>query len=266
MKEVLTPKEKEQRLIGCRKANPDYDIMAIQDALIKTDWIIEDANEYLKQHCRSKIRYNVSQLKPTVQQISTTPSEPVRPMQAIFRPVQSGTAQETPKIQLNGTIPPAQDSPNLNGSKKSYSRIRRPASENDSGPSDYDDKPSEPVFDSDESDDEAEFMTKSRKAVFEFMNNGKIADLCNVKTLSQRKADFILELRPFESWGDLLTKIKQHRLLSTEVLNNTQEYLDRRNNLTNIMKKCNKIVRKIGKAVEQQGGSMLKQPEMISDG
>ncbi|CAM6032200.1 unnamed protein product, partial [Sphagnum compactum] len=165
--------------------------------------------------------------------------------------------------QINGNVLPAtqsqhlhypQQPPKTNGKSKGNSRIEKPIS---------DDKPSEPVFDCDDSEEEQEYMTKDRKAVFEFVNNAKIADLINVKTMSQKKAEVILEQRPYSSWSDLLEKIKKHKSLSTEVLKNCKEYLNSRNNLTNIMKKCSKIVKKIGTAVER-GTSVLQTPKLMS--
>lgn len=147
--------------------------------------------------------------------------------------------------------------------ERPYQRIKKMDSDKDTDESDFDERPSAQVFDSDEDSDESEYMNKDRKAVFEFINNAKVSDLVLVKTLSQKKADVIVELRPFTSWSDVTARFKKHKQLSAEVLNNCQEYIERRNNLTNIMKKCNKIVKKIGYAIEN-GANVLKTPEMMS--
>ncbi|XP_063700083.1 SWI/SNF-related matrix-associated actin-dependent regulator of chromatin subfamily A containing DEAD/H box 1 homolog [Culicoides brevitarsis] len=266
-KPVLDKAEKEFRLVSLRKANPDYDIMAIQDALLKNEWDLVRAEKHLKENSRPKIRYGVVKTSPI--SASAALQSPPRQMNKQTTPVKSqekvpSVGSEAPEIIKQMQIHQSQQPvPVTNGNaKSSFRRIKKPDSDRDSE-DDFDDKPSQAVFDSDESDDDAEFMTKERKEVFEFMNNAKVTDLINVKSLSQRKADILLELRPFTSWPDLLSKMKANKYLSMELLNNCQDFLCRRNNLTNIMKKCQKIVKKIGKAVES-GQTVPKPPALLS--
>lgn len=264
--------EKENRLVRLRKDNPDYDIMVIQDALIRHNWDIVEADKYVKEKCRPKIRYNINQLKtptptlvnlPTKVEASLPLASPVKKS-----PETSPVASQAPEIIKQMQIHqskqpvPVQNGGASNGSQ--YRRIKKPESDRDSDNDDFDERPSERVFDSDESEDEAEYMTKERRQVFEFMNNAKVTELINVKALSQKKADVVLDLRPFTSWSDLLMKIKKNKQLSTEILNHCQDFLNRRNNLTNIMKKCRKIVKKIGNAVEREG-TVTQQPELLND-
>uniref|UniRef100_A0A336MDF4 SWI/SNF-related matrix-associated actin-dependent regulator of chromatin subfamily A containing DEAD/H box 1 homolog n=1 Tax=Culicoides sonorensis TaxID=179676 RepID=A0A336MDF4_CULSO len=266
---LLDQKEKEIRLINLRKANPEYDIMVIQDALIKYNWDNVEADKYIKEQCRPKMRYNINQLKsPPVQNNVSVQLEANKPIKQSPAKIESPVSQAPEIIKQMQLHQSKQPVPLKNGNSSSngtsYRRIKKPDSDRDSDQEDFDDKPSERVFDSDESDDDADYMTKERKEVFEFFNNAKITDLINVKALSQKKADLVLELRPFTSWSDLLAKMKKNKHLSTEILNNCQDYLDRRNNLTNIMKKCKKIVKRIGNAVEK-GGTVAQQPRLLSD-
>lgn len=262
--------EKEIRLVNLRKANPDYDIMAIQDALIRHEWDMEKAQKHIIENCRPKIRYSVHQIK-------TSTDVPVAPVSTIQTPpnrtpvksaADTSSPTQTPEIikqmQIHQAQQPVPAQNGYGGNKTGYRRIKKVDSDRDSDQEDFDGKPSAAVFDSDESDDDAEYMNKERKEVFEFVNNAKVTDLINVKTLSQRKAEMLVEMRPFTSWADLLMKMKTHRYLSMDLLNNCQAFLDRRNNLTNIMKKCSRIVRKIGNAVEN-GGTVPKAPKLLSD-
>lgn len=105
-------------------------------------------------------------------------------------------------------------------------------------------------------------MTKDRINVYEFMNNGELSELLTVKTVTLKKAETIVELRPFRNWTDLVVKFKTNKPLHTDVLNLCQEYLKSRNNLTSIMKKCNKIVETLEEAVEK-GGGLLEQPSIL---
>lgn len=120
------------------------------------------------------------------------------------------------------------------------------------------------VYDSDaDSDAETTFvMTKDRKKVLEFLNTGSNSELMAVKSLSSKKIDILLTLRPFEDWTDLLFKIEQNKL-SIEMLNACQEYLNQRNNMDRIMKKCKKLVQKLEDAVAK-GDKVVKQPELLN--
>lgn len=261
---VLDKKEKERRLVQLRKANPDYDIMAIQDALIRFDWDIEKAEKYIKESCRPKIRYNINQLK-VVSPVATPVVVNQSPVKVQQSPVVRPPTQAPEIIKQMQLHQSQQPVPVQNGSNGvGYRRIKKPDSDRESDQGDSDEKPSMAVFDSDESDDDIGYMNKDRKAVFEFLNNAKVTDLINVKSLSQKKAELLLELRPFTDWCDLLTKVQKNKYVSTEILNNCQAFLDRRNSLTNIMKKCRKIVKRIGNAVEK-GGTVLQQPKLLND-
>lgn len=121
------------------------------------------------------------------------------------------------------------------------------------------------VFDSDEdSDAESGFeMTKNRKKVLEFLNTGTISELMAVRSLSAKKIDNLIPLRPFENWVDLRQKIDRGKLLSVDMLNACQEYLAQRNNMDRIMKKCKKLVQKLEVAIAK-GDKVVKEPELLN--
>lgn len=106
-------------------------------------------------------------------------------------------------------------------------------------------------------------MTEDRKEVLEFLNAATNAELMTVRTLSAKKIEILLPLRPFQDWVDLLDKIQKNKFLNTEILNAIQEYLNQRNNMDRIMRKCNKLVKKLEEAVAR-GDKVLKQPELLN--
>lgn len=122
------------------------------------------------------------------------------------------------------------------------------------------------VYDSDEdSDDDTSYvMTKDRKKVVEFMNTGTASEFIAVKSLSAKKIELLLSLRPFDDWTDLRHKIDTNKTLSVEMLNACQEYLNQRNNMGRIMKKCKKLVQKLEEAVAK-GDKVVKQPELLNN-
>lgn len=227
---VLTVRDKEICLQKVRAERPDVDTMIVQDTLVRNQWSVEKTLEDLKSHTNNKKRpFDDSPL--AVAQKAALLNKPNQ------RPVNPGK-----KRRIN------QDD---EGSD----------SEDDSG------KQKEKVFDSDDdSDDGCNYgMSKDRKGVFEFLNNATVNELTAVKTLSTKKVDLLTELRPFKSWDELVDKLKSHKSLQTDILNHTQEYMSRRNNLVTIMNKCKKMCQKLEAAIASEG-KRVSQPSNIPDG
>lgn len=84
-----------------------------------------------------------------------------------------------------------------------------------------------------------------------------------VKSLSAKKIDVLVTLRPYGDWMDLLNKIGRNKVLSTEMLNATQEYLNQRHNMNRIMKKCQKLVKDLEEAVAR-GDKVVRQPALLN--
>lgn len=106
-------------------------------------------------------------------------------------------------------------------------------------------------------------MTKGRQMVFDFVNECQPKEFLSVKMLSQKKIDLLVAARPFKSWYDLVVRIKALKGLSADALNSVQEYLNRRNNIAKIMRKCTKIVSQLETAVDL-GGGIVKQPTILN--
>lgn len=106
-------------------------------------------------------------------------------------------------------------------------------------------------------------MTKGRQIVFDFINECKPKEFLSVKSFTQKKVDVIVAARPFTTWYDLIVRIKTMKGLTPDLLNLVQEYLNRRNNIARIMRKCTKIVSQLEKAVDL-GGGIVKQPRNLN--
>ncbi|XP_052894273.1 SWI/SNF-related matrix-associated actin-dependent regulator of chromatin subfamily A containing DEAD/H box 1 homolog isoform X2 [Anopheles moucheti] len=231
---TLTVKEKELRLQSVRRACMEVDAMLLQTALMSHEWDVNKAIEELKKSAsvKRKIIISPSSVKPA-------PPEPLG----------------------NGT-----------GQNERPAKKRRVQETNKSeDESDYDsDRPTQLVFDSDEdSDGGAEIshgkMSGERKGVLEFLNSAVLHEMVCIKTLSMKKIELLVELRPFKDWANLVDKLKSHRSLQTDILNYTQEYLTRRNNVAAVMGKCKKIIKKLEEAIAS-GGTLVEQPGNIGEG
>lgn len=122
------------------------------------------------------------------------------------------------------------------------------------------------VFDSDDSENEGytSEMTLQRQEVYDFFNNANIGELTSIKACSLKKAEIITENRPYRNWEELVAKF-QEKPLQTDLLNNCQEYLDKRNSLKKLMKKCKSIVLKLERAVAEEA-AITQQPYTLNEG
>ncbi|KAL0882895.1 hypothetical protein ABMA27_016404 [Loxostege sticticalis] len=119
------------------------------------------------------------------------------------------------------------------------------------------------VYDSDDSDNEiTDDLVGDKKKVFNFLNTSNMNELSLLSGCSQKKAEAIIAQRPFKGWLDMVEKFNDNKLLSTELLNSTQELLTTRNNIQRLMKKCVGLAQQLEAAVAA-GAGRLKQPSIL---
>lgn len=81
--------------------------------------------------------------------------------------------------------------------------------------------------------------------------------------ISQKKADAIIELRPFDGWRDMVEKFQQTKGLGGDILNSAQDYLYKRRVVTQLMNKCSKLSSDLEKMDIM--GYVSKKPSLLSD-
>ncbi|XP_061387280.1 SWI/SNF-related matrix-associated actin-dependent regulator of chromatin subfamily A containing DEAD/H box 1 homolog [Musca vetustissima] len=223
----LTVKEKEERFLATAKISTEYDTMDIQDALVRSNWVVSEALVYLKEKCTPKNKGSGAH------------------MAATSTPKQSSVTNGNSKHSSKSKKPDHSDSEVDDSGDEQYSKSQ--------------------VYDSDDSDTEgSKEMTGQRKKVFEFMNTASLIELQTVKTLSEKKASLIVELRPFKDWNDLRQKLVSNKALSADLLNNAQELINKQNNVANILAKCNKLVQRLESAIEA-GAGIVEQPKILNE-
>ncbi|XP_058059073.1 SWI/SNF-related matrix-associated actin-dependent regulator of chromatin subfamily A containing DEAD/H box 1 homolog [Anopheles bellator] len=228
---ILSVDEKSKRLKTVKGIYSSVEILTVQAALVANEW---------------DVGKTVEELKSVEAKCKLLPAKPLVASAGSYS--MAGYKQQPAKKR-----------------RVQHSNKSEDESDNDS------DRPTEQVFDSDEDSDgysgsHSTKLTSERKAVLEFLNSANHHELISVKSLSTKKIDFLLELRPFKDWPDLIDKLRSHRSLQTEILNYTQEYLTRRNNLAGIMGKCSKIVKKLEDAIESGSSRAVEQPTNIGEG
>jgi len=135
------------------------------------------------------------------------------------------------------------------------------------------------VYDSDSEAEEEVINEKKlpedKKRVLKFFNEATEPELVAIQGCSKKKVQDIMQLRPYDGWLDLVTKVQDCRNLSTDMLNNTTSLLKMRDAVSRLMDKCEKITEKMAKMVEELTSSdgkktplesITEQPKSIPDG
>ncbi|XP_070156664.1 SWI/SNF-related matrix-associated actin-dependent regulator of chromatin subfamily A containing DEAD/H box 1 homolog [Polyergus mexicanus] len=155
----------------------------------------------------------------------------------------------------------------LKGSAKSSKKKRRKLNVDedvdiDSDEANYKDK----VFNSDEDSDIeiSNELTGDKKAVLEFMQTALPSELLLMSQCSQKRANAIVETRPFQDWRDLVNKFQNTRYLDTELLNAAQVLLSTRHVVEILMKKCLRLSTNMEKAVAAGASTITQQPKALS--
>lgn len=148
--------------------------------------------------------------------------------------------------------------------EKPQSTVKYDSSDDDDG--DEEMKPGKNVYDSDASSgDETNFVTnKGREIVLEFLNEASQSQLTAIKSCSVRKAELLIQQRPFASWRTLVKAIETSKGLSSDLLNNCQELLQRRKKMTVLLKKCKKIISRLEQTIAENKNGAAEQPKLLS--
>ncbi|KAF8781585.1 SWI/SNF-related matrix-associated actin-dependent like protein [Argiope bruennichi] len=127
-------------------------------------------------------------------------------------------------------------------------------------------------FDSDDSDFEGENLTSAHSAVLKFFQEAAIEELLCIPGCSKKKAESIMNLRPFANWANLVDKLGNDKYLSTDLLNGAKKVIDMRNAITKLMTKCQQIsfdmedlVENLKSNKEKSSDYVSKQPFLLND-
>lgn len=121
------------------------------------------------------------------------------------------------------------------------------------------------VFDSDEDSDVelSDELSGDKKKVFDFLQTASINELQLMNSCSKKKAEGLIDLRPFSGWIDLVEKLQTSKSLSADLLNSAQQVITTRNNIKHLMKKCTNLAQQLERAVAA-GAGVKEQPQILS--
>uniref|UniRef100_A0A3Q0SKS4 DNA helicase n=1 Tax=Amphilophus citrinellus TaxID=61819 RepID=A0A3Q0SKS4_AMPCI len=135
------------------------------------------------------------------------------------------------------------------------------------GENDYEDAVSSEFEDSDEELDSKVGMTELKKEILAFFQNASLDELSLISGCSIKKAQKIVELRPFDSWQSLIEVLHKDNGLSEDLLPGCRVVLKLRKVVLGLMSKCQTISSKMVKQVTEvmeKGTGAVKQPSILN--
>ncbi|XP_029961181.1 SWI/SNF-related matrix-associated actin-dependent regulator of chromatin subfamily A containing DEAD/H box 1A [Salarias fasciatus] len=121
--------------------------------------------------------------------------------------------------------------------------------------------------DSDMELDKGHGMTEVKKEIVTFFQEASLDELSLISGCSVKKAQKIVELRPFDSWQSLLEVFHKDNGLSEDLLIGCRVVLKERRVVLGLMSKCETISSKMVKqvtAIIDQGTGTMKQPSILN--
>uniref|UniRef100_A0A8D0C764 DNA helicase n=1 Tax=Salvator merianae TaxID=96440 RepID=A0A8D0C764_SALMN len=108
-----------------------------------------------------------------------------------------------------------------------------------------------------------------RAKILTFLQDASLGELILIPQCSQKKAQRIIELRPFNSWEALFTKMCKTNGLSEDIIWNCKTLLRERDVVLKLMNKCEEISNKLTKQVtritgESGSGWNIEQPSILN--
>jgi len=102
-------------------------------------------------------------------------------------------------------------------------------------------------FESSDSDDEDGPIISSRmqKKIVDLFQNSSEEELTTISQCSTKKANNLVNLRPFTSWNDLLTKIDNTKLLNRNLVYSSVDLIQERAAICRLMEACSEISTKL---------------------
>ncbi|XP_018613809.1 SWI/SNF-related matrix-associated actin-dependent regulator of chromatin subfamily A containing DEAD/H box 1A [Scleropages formosus] len=121
--------------------------------------------------------------------------------------------------------------------------------------------------DEDESDQESNVDVALKAQILSFFQEASVDELSLITSCSAKKAQRIVELRPFSSWQALKEVFREESILSLDLLWGCKVVLRERQVVLRLMSKCESISRKMTKdvtSVIKSSTNSLKQPRTLN--
>ncbi|XP_039607057.1 SWI/SNF-related matrix-associated actin-dependent regulator of chromatin subfamily A containing DEAD/H box 1A isoform X2 [Polypterus senegalus] len=121
---------------------------------------------------------------------------------------------------------------------------------------------------SDTSDEQNDHEQKAK--ILKFLQDASLDELSLISRCSVKKAQKIIELRPFKSWEDLFSKFTKANGLNEDIIWGCSDVLKEREVISKLMTRCDKISKKMTEEVNQitmdySSLGSIKQPALLTE-
>ncbi|XP_062410702.1 SWI/SNF-related matrix-associated actin-dependent regulator of chromatin subfamily A containing DEAD/H box 1b isoform X2 [Sardina pilchardus] len=286
-----TWKEQEDMVKKLQTHFPQLDKEGLRDVLHEHDWLYEDTLEALRMFSeeaevlsendapspqpsrrdaspptRSSITRTASQ--PTKPAPKPTPSSPKRPHRTAEEVPQNGTRvlRKRNPVPVSYVVDSDSDDgiAKGRGAKGGVAKGGVAAKGGGAkGGSDFEAVSS----DSDSEDEGNERLTAQKRQLLDFFQEASLEELSLIEGCSAKKAQKIVELRPFKKWRDLDKALSGGHGLSMELLAGCREVLREREVVQGLMGHCEEIAQKMSRDVTQvleSGTGSMEQPLVLN--
>lgn len=237
--------EKEKQMKFLLEIFPNLDAMKIHDCLSRHSFNTDAAAAELSRNYNKPVDYGYSQWR-----------------QDYEKKAEEAKQNEIANTNLFVRTHSVKREREESTKKRKVKRRRSYDSDDSTGSNSYKDKR---VYDSDEDSDVeiSNELTGDKKRVLDFFQTANCNELQLMNFCSKRKAEAIIEIRPFTGWIDLVDKLQTNKNLSGDLLNAAQQVLATRNNIKHLMKKCSNLAQQLERAVAA-GAGVKEQPPILS--
>ncbi|XP_035628050.1 SWI/SNF-related matrix-associated actin-dependent regulator of chromatin subfamily A containing DEAD/H box 1b isoform X2 [Oncorhynchus keta] len=236
----------------------------LREVLLEQDWHFEDTLEALRMFSDEGERSS----QGDTQASSSASSAP-----------QASAHQAGPAAKPPGCPTSLPHKPPSGTADKTISRLTKGAdrrrrvipesgtSSEDEASDDFDDSAEGVELNSDGSDQEVGTGSLVKGQILRFFQEASLDELSLISGCSVKKAQRIVELRPFNEWENLLDALDKGNGLSTDLVQGCRVVLREWDVVRSLMTKCEKIANKmmqdVTQVVERDKGSQ-KQPEILN--
>ncbi|MFT7817869.1 SWI/SNF-related matrix-associated actin-dependent regulator of chromatin subfamily A containing DEAD/H box 1B-like [Arapaima gigas] len=287
-----TWKNQEDMVRRLQRKFPSLDKEELRDVLQEHDWLFEDTLEALRMFSESAEDSDLPDLlerKPdnVVMEETPTTTESLRHCKTALsygdlKPSEGGSTSQTTSQTFSGqngavsSPPPSSSRPHkhhtVSSKAKAVERQHRSKHlpEPDSSSDGEGSISSEFGGSSGQSDSDREDGVEAglKAQILEFFQGASVDELSLISGCSLRKAQKIVELRPFETWENLHEAFHKGNGLSSELLWGCRMVLKEREVVLGLMTKCENISRKMMADVTQvieRGVGSMKQPDVLNN-
>ncbi|XP_076445086.1 SWI/SNF-related matrix-associated actin-dependent regulator of chromatin subfamily A containing DEAD/H box 1B-like [Babylonia areolata] len=126
-------------------------------------------------------------------------------------------------------------------------------------------------FDEEEDEDSDDSVDDDRSSsrqelILSFLEEATLAELTVLPGCSRKKAEILVDLRPFGSWDNLIEKVQGSKQLSLSLVQGCQEIIQLRNVVVRLMKQCEHISGQMESVVSRLRSSPDQGPSQQEDG